>query len=130
MNISKIKIVAIFGALAVILGAFGAHALKPLLNDAQTDVFRTATLYHFVHLMPMLVIAFLPSSSKVLHWSFYLFLAGIICFSGSLYLLSTKHLIGGEYWNIVGPITPLGGLLFIAGWLNLIFIAHGINRGL
>ncbi|MFN8339152.1 MAG: DUF423 domain-containing protein [Saprospiraceae bacterium] len=74
MNISKIKIVAIFGALAVILGAFGAHALKPLLNDAQTDVFRTATLYHFVHLMPMLVIAFLPSSSKVLHWEFLLIL--------------------------------------------------------
>lgn len=120
MNTSKIKIVAIMGAFAVILGAFGAHALKPNLNDAQTDVFRTAILYHFVHLMPMLVISILSSSSKVLHVSFYLFLAGIICFSGSLYLLSTKHLLGGEFWQVVGPITPIGGLLFIAGWLNLL----------
>ena len=119
MNTSKIKIVSILGALAVVLGAFGAHSLKPHLNDAQAEVFRTATMYHFVHLMPMMVIAFLSKTSKALHWSYYLFLAGIICFSGSLYLLSTKHMIGGEFWHIVGPITPVGGLLFIAGWLNL-----------
>ncbi len=116
---NKIRIVALLGAFAVGIGAFGAHGLKPFLDLVQTETFRTATLYHFVHIMPMMLIALLSSNSKVMHLSFYLFLTGIICFSGSLYLLSTKHLYGGDMWNFVGPITPIGGLLFIAAWLNL-----------
>lgn len=117
---NKIKIVAILGALAVGVGAFGAHGLKPFLDANQTETFKTATLYHFVHIMPMLLLALWPGKSKVTNLSFYLFLAGILCFSGSLYLLSTKHLYGGDVWNFVGPVTPIGGVLFIAGWLNLL----------
>ncbi|MBK7805779.1 MAG: DUF423 domain-containing protein [Saprospiraceae bacterium] len=117
---NKIKIVAILGALAVGIGAFGAHGLKPFLDANQTETFKTATLYHFVHIMPMLLLALWTKESKVTKLSFYLFLAGILCFSGSLYMLSTKHLYGGDVWNFVGPITPIGGVLFIAGWLNLL----------
>ena len=116
---TKIKIVALLGALAVGIGAFGAHGLKPYLDLSQTETFRTATLYHFVHILPMMFIALMPSKSKVANLSFYLFFVGTVCFSGSLYLLSTKHLLGGDAWSFVGPITPVGGLLFILGWLNL-----------
>jgi uncharacterized membrane protein YgdD (TMEM256/DUF423 family) len=117
---NKIIIVAILGALAVGIGAFGAHGLKPFLDTNQSDTFKTATLYHFVHIIPMLILALWPKESKVADLSFYLFLIGILCFSGSLYILSSKHLIGGDVWNFAGPVTPVGGILFMAGWLNLI----------
>jgi len=121
---NKIKIVAILGALGVGIGAFGAHGLKPYLDAAQTETFKTATLYHFIHIVAMLTIAMNSTSSKVNNLSFYLFLAGVVCFSGSLYILSTRHLYGGDTWNFVGPITPIGGLLFIFGWLNLLRVKH------
>jgi uncharacterized membrane protein YgdD (TMEM256/DUF423 family) len=126
MNI-HIKIVAFAGALAVGLGAFAAHGLKPLLDTAQIDTFKTGSFYHFVHVLAMLVIALISGEFKNIHRSFYLFLAGIICFSGSLYILSTKHLYGGDMWNFVGPITPIGGLFFIMGWLNLAFVKKEIK---
>jgi uncharacterized membrane protein YgdD (TMEM256/DUF423 family) len=115
-----LKIVAILGALAVGIGAFGAHGLKPLLSTIQMETFKTASLYHFVHVLPMLMIAFYNKEQKVLNQCFTLFFAGILCFSGSLYIISTKHLIGGDVWNFVGPITPVGGLFFILGWLNFL----------
>lgn len=121
---NKIKIVAILGALGVGIGAFGAHGLKPYLDAAQTETFKTATLYHFIHIVAMLSIAMNSTRSKVNNLSFYLFLAGVVCFSGSLYILSTRHLYGGDTWNFVGPITPIGGLLFIFGWLNLLRVKH------
>ncbi|MBK7699950.1 MAG: DUF423 domain-containing protein [Saprospiraceae bacterium] len=121
---NKIKIVAILGALGVGIGAFGAHGLKPYLDVAQTETFKTATLYHFIHIVAMLTIAMNSTRSKVNNLSFYLFLAGVVCFSGSLYILSTRHLYGGDTWNFVGPITPIGGLLFIFGWLNLLRVKH------
>ena len=121
---NKIKIVAILAALGVGIGAFGAHGLKPYLDVAQTETFKTATLYHFIHIVAMLTIAMNSTKSKVNNLSFYLFLAGVVCFSGSLYILSTRHLYGGDTWNFVGPITPIGGLLFIFGWLNLLRDKH------
>ena len=121
---NKIKIVAILGALGVGIGAFGAHGLKPYLDVAQTETFKTATLYHFIHIVAMLTIAMNSTRSEVNNLSFYLFLAGVVCFSGSLYILSTRHLYGGDTWNFVGPITPIGGLLFIFGWLNLLRVKH------
>lgn len=117
---SEIKIVSLLGMAAVTIGAFGAHGLKPLLDDGQLETFKTGTLYHLVHVVVMLVLARSKSNSSVLKRSYYLFLVGVICFSGSLYILSTKHLIGGDIWNFVGPITPLGGLFMILGWANLL----------
>ncbi len=115
------KIVAILGVVAVSVGAFGAHGLEPYLDAKQIVTFKTASLYHYIHLLVMLVLAFkLSSPNKVLQTSYWLFFAGIIMFSGSLYILSIKDLVGGDVWNIVGPITPIGGLLFILGWVNLL----------
>lgn len=121
INIKR-AIVAIMGALAVGIGAFGAHGLKPLLDFSQIETLKTATLYHFIHVLAMLVLVLYKNKDKAATQSFFLFLGGIICFSGSLYIISTRHLIGGDVWHFVGPITPVGGLLFILGWLNLVRI--------
>ena len=121
MNV-QLKITAFFGATAVGLGAFAAHGLKPILDPGQMETFKTGVLYHFVHVLVMLVLSLYANTNKVSIRSFYLFSAGIICFSGSLYVLSTKHLYGGDMWNFIGPITPVGGVLFILGWLNLALI--------
>ena len=116
-----LSIVAVVGVFAVALGAFGAHGLEHHLDAKQIATFKTASMYHYIHLRAMMVIAFqLKEKNKVLKFSFWAFLIGIAFFSGSLYLLSTKNLIGGDVWNILGPITPLGGLVFILGWANLI----------
>ena len=99
--------------LAVALGAFGAHALKgTLVANAMTDVWNKAVLYHFVHALALLVLAALPGASRAVSG---LFVAGIVFFSGSLYLLALTNV----KW--LGAITPLGGLCFLAGWFSLIF---------
>lgn len=112
MNMLLFRIAAGLGFLAVGLGAFGAHALKGALqtNDT-TEVWKTAVLYHFVHALALLVLAVLPGASRA---AAGLFLAGIVLFSGSLYLLALTNI----KW--LGAVTPLGGLCFLAGWLALI----------
>lgn len=121
-----IKIAAFIGALAVVVGAFGAHALAPHMSEAQVQNFKTASMYHFVHAIVLLVLGFynLSHPHKVIKVSFGLMALGTLFFSGSLYLLSTKQLIGGDIWAFLGPVTPIGGLLLIAGWLNLIRLKH------
>jgi len=99
--------------LAVTFGAFGAHALKSRLDEHALGVFQTAVQYHFYHSLALLavgVIALSQPQTALLRSSGYLFLVGIVVFSGSLYLLS----MSGLRW--LGAITPLGGLAFIAGW--------------
>ena len=115
-----LKITAITGALALAVGAFGAHGLKPLMDAAQQETFRTGSLYHFFHALALLMISFTAGNSKILYQSFYLFLVGIILFSGSLYLLSTCHIFMVGACRFLGPITPIGGLFYLAGWLNLL----------
>jgi len=116
-----IRIAAFLGALAVVLGAFGAHGLKALLEPEQLETFKTGILYHFIHTLAMLgiVVLFNYHPSKVIQQSFVLFFAGILLFSCSLYLLSCKDILGVQHWTFLGPITPIGGLCFILAWLNL-----------
>ncbi|MBK8227911.1 MAG: DUF423 domain-containing protein [Flavobacteriales bacterium] len=117
---------ALLMAAAVGLGAFGAHGLKPHLSPDQEAVWATAVQYHFIHAIGLLVLgAFagrLPATP--IRWIARLLMAGIVFFSGSLYLLSTRELIGldgiGPY---LGPVTPLGGLCFMAAWLVLFITA-------
>lgn len=122
MDNIKIKVIGIIGAFAISISAFGAHMLKHHLNTIQTETYRTASLYLFIHLIGMLIITLNEKTNRnqVLNLTFTFFLIGIVLFSGSLYILSIKHLIGGDHWNFVGPLTPLGGLAFIIGWLNMI----------
>jgi uncharacterized membrane protein YgdD (TMEM256/DUF423 family) len=107
---------AIMAALAVILGAFGAHALKAILTPDQLQTFEVGVRYHFYHALALLLTGMLYKEfpGKGLLWAGNLFIAGIILFAGSLYLLSTM-----DGLKKLGMITPLGGACFIAGWLLL-----------
>ena len=107
---------AISGMLAVAFGAFGAHALKNRLDDYALGVFETAVQYHFYHSLALLAVGILAISqphTALLRSSGILFLVGLVIFSGSLYVLSLTGV------RVLGAITPLGGLAFIAGWACL-----------
>jgi len=111
--ITPIRIAALFGACGVALGAFGSHGLRPLLEANQTmEVWRTASVYHLMHAMVLLALAGFVERRRL---SIGLFASGILIFSGSLYVLAVSQL----KW--LGAITPLGGLLLIAGWVSLAF---------
>lgn len=116
-------IAAVFGGLAVALGALGAHALKNSLSLEQLQTFETAVKYQMYHAIVILVIAafYNYAPSKLLMYAANLFSIGILFFSGSLYLLSLKNVIGLTNTSIIGPITPLGGLFLIAGWIVMLF---------
>ena len=110
------KTLAIAGALlalATVLGAFGAHALKAHLPADRLQVYETAVRYHFLHSLGLLAIGILLRSmdGELLRWSAILVLAGVILFSGSLYLLT----FGAP--RFLGVITPIGGLALIGGWI-------------
>jgi len=114
-----ITLAAISGALAVVAGAFGAHGLKARLEPAQLEAWVTATQYHLVHSLVLLALAlFAAHSGKSIKWPASLFSVGILLFSGSIYLLVLTKL------RFLGPITPIGGLLLILGWLSLIRLGH------
>ena len=109
---------ALLGSLSVAAGAFAAHGLKQILSPDTLQIFETAVRYQFYHVFALLVTGILYQNfpGKLLGWAGNLFIAGIILFSGSLYLLCcVKHLQLNMLW--IGAITPLGGLCFIAGWI-------------
>jgi len=108
-----LAIAGVLMALATILGAFGAHALKAHLAADKLQVYETAVRYHFLNALGLLVIGVLLRSmdGELLRWSAVLILTGVILFSGSLYLLT----FGGP--RLLGIITPLGGLVLILGWI-------------
>lgn len=120
MNKQIILTASLFGVLAVIAGAFGAHALAAVLHPKQMDVWHTAVQYQFYHVFALLFLATLTRfKNNMVLTTYYLFSSGIILFSGSLYLLACRDILGWGWLTMVGPVTPLGGLLFIAGWVTL-----------
>jgi uncharacterized membrane protein YgdD (TMEM256/DUF423 family) len=117
VNANLFRAAAAFGFLAVALGAFGAHALKgTLIANGMTDVWNKAVFYHFIHALVLLILATLPGTQRLVS---ALFGAGILVFSGSLYLLALTNI----RW--LGAITPIGGLCFLAGWLWLVISPPG-----
>lgn len=106
-------------AIAVILGAMGAHSLKGKITPENLDAFKTGVTYHFYHSLALILIAILMETFKkpALKISAILFVIGIFCFSGSIYCLTTM-----ENVSFLGPITPIGGLFFIAGWITTFII--------
>lgn len=113
---------AVNAAIAVAFGAFGAHALKEKLSAHYLAVWETAVQYQMFHALGLIAIGILMSSSLMgaipqLNWAGYLLLIGTIIFSGSLYLLSLTGI------GVLGAITPIGGVAFIAGWIMLIVAA-------
>ena len=117
MNHFWISMGAMMGALGVILGAFGAHALKDSLDNYSLDIYQKAVFYQFIHAIALILTGLIQHQFQQLNlgiaqWSFFL---GIIIFSGSLYILA----VSGVKW--MGAITPIGGVAFIVGWVWLSF---------
>lgn len=98
-------------ALAVILGAFAAHALKSMLDEYSTDIYKTGNFYHFIHALALIMVGVLQQQFDLdLTISGFSFFIGMVLFSGSLYSIALTGVKG------LGAITPIGGLLFIIGW--------------
>jgi len=114
---------AVLLALAVGLGAFGAHGLRGRLDEYATGIYEKAVFYHFVHALGLLATSILARfghlSATAGSASSWLLAGGILFFSGSLYLLA----VTGQRW--LGAVTPLGGVMFIAGWLVLAWSVAG-----
>lgn len=113
---------AIFGGLAVLFGAFGAHALKKKFTEDQLASFETGVRYQFYHAIVLLVLGLsFPLSNGIGEWMVWCFIIGIFLFSFSIYGLCISSSLGKKF-KILGPITPLGGLFLLTGWvLMLVF---------
>ena len=123
-----IQLAALNGALAVMIGAFGAHALKARLTPELLSVYETGVQYHFWHSLALLAVgllAFQLPDSRALMASGIAFIVGIILFSGSLYLLASTDIRQLGFMP-VGLITPFGGVSFIIGWLLLLISSFRI----
>jgi len=120
MNRNFLIIASLFGCTAVMLGAFGAHTLKELINENSLRIYEKGVSYQFYHTFALFITAILfeKYNLKCIKWAGYCFIAGILLFSGSLYLLAMGDLIGINK-SFIGPITPLGGACFITGWICL-----------
>ena len=121
---NQASISAIILALGIISGALGAHSLENHLNTEQLSIWNKAVLYHLIHGLGLLIVSIITKiyNNINLKWCFYLLFAGIILFSGSLYLIALNNGIFGEIQFLkkaLIPITPIGGLCFIAGWILL-----------
>ena len=128
MNRRIILTASFFGAVAVILGAFGAHGLKNLLSADELAIWTKGIEYQFYHTFALLFLStFNRFRTKLVDLSYLCFTVGIVFFSGSLYLLATRSITHLTFVNIIGPITPIGGLLLISGW-GLLFFAALKNR--
>ena len=110
-----LTVAAISGLLAVALGAFGAHGLKAIISPEMLEVYKTGVQYQFYHTFALLAVGILMNfnQSKALKWSAYLFITGMILFSGSLYVLAISGV------KALGVITPFGGITWIAAWILL-----------
>lgn len=122
-NLDK-KIVASSGILAAVaigLGAFGAHGLKDVISAQALNTFETGVRYQMYHSLALLIIGLatsIPANTR--NWVFRFFVFGIILFSGSIYILSLKEIVTFNL-AFLGPITPIGGLLLILGWFRLVY---------
>ena len=112
---------ALLGATAVAIGAFGAHGLKPMLTEYQITIFEKGVQYQFYHTLAIVAVGILLQNAPENPWlkrAGWLFVAGIAGFSGSLYLLACRDILAFPVtW--AGPVTPLGGLCFLAAWVIL-----------
>ena len=127
MQKTFLKLGALLGALSVILGAFGAHALKAIISEKSLATFETGVRYQFYHVIALLItgILYKEFTNNFLLWAGRLFFLGVLLFSGSLYFLTFIEI--GELNSLkwIGAITPIGGVCFIFGW---IFLTIGISK--
>lgn len=121
MHKTYLSIAALLGAIAVALGAFGAHGLKKIVPAETVTTFQTGVQYQVYHVFALLATAILFERfpNKWVRWAGASFIAGIILFSGSLYLLAALKAADKVGMKGIGIITPIGGIFFILGWLFL-----------
>ena len=123
---AKLHIVTggLLGLSSVLLGAFGAHGLRNLVSAASISSWQTGVSYQMFHALALLIIGLWlrQGGAKLLNWAAILFSLGVLTFSGSIYLLVLFQV------SWIGPITPLGGLLLIAGWLCLCLAALKLDE--
>ncbi|HTG66067.1 MAG TPA: DUF423 domain-containing protein [Flavobacterium sp.] len=121
MDKKTIATAALLGMIAIILGAFGAHALKEILSTNQLNTFETGVRYQMYHALFLLFIGLLPVlNSKTKKIIYNLVLFGVLLFSGSIYLLATNGLTPIDF-RVIGFVTPIGGLLLISAWAVLLY---------
>jgi uncharacterized membrane protein YgdD (TMEM256/DUF423 family) len=129
---------------SVALGAFGAHALKSIVSKEQVAIFETGVRYQFLHAIALIALSLygqlnikglnnegLHNEGRAIHkgykWAAIFFIAGVFMFSGSLYLLTFRDFIPSTMVSFIGPITPLGGVSFIAGWMSWLRVLMSDN---
>ena len=124
MHKGFLKTAFILGAISVAMGAFGAHTLKDMVSERVLITFETAVRYQFYHLFALLAVGILYKDFKnrFMKAAGWFFIAGILLFSGSLYMLCYVQATVQPGYKWIGPITPLGGLCFIIGWI-IMFLA-------
>ena len=121
MDKKIISTAAFLGMLAIILGAFGAHALKKVLSIEQLSTFETGVKYQMYHALLLLFIGLTDKITDNIKSKIYnLIIIGVILFSGSIYLLATKNITNLDF-SIIGVATPIGGVFLIAGWSLLFY---------
>ena len=113
----------VLAGLAVALGAFGAHGLKKLVDAETVAVYQTGVQYQMYHALALIALGILAQriENTWINYAGFFFIGGIVLFSGSLYLLSSFKAMNKTVPSFVYPITPLGGILFILGWIFLLF---------
>ena len=112
----------ILGLIAVVFGAFGAHALKKILTPEYLESFQTGVRYQIIHAVVLLFLFLVIEKyqSKKMIIAAHLIFYGVLLFSGSIYILTLKNILGIEILKFAGPITPIGGVLLILGWIFII----------
>ncbi|WP_285009059.1 DUF423 domain-containing protein [Pedobacter faecalis] len=123
MNKQILVAASLLGALSVVLGAFGAHGLRSLISEAELATWAKAVEYQFYHTLVLLFLSKSGNRSTLVRWCYRCFVSGIVLFSGSLYLLATRSATGFAFASYLGPVTPIGGVLLIVGWLMLFLSA-------
>jgi uncharacterized membrane protein YgdD (TMEM256/DUF423 family) len=130
MNKNYVIAAAVFGGLGVALGAFGAHGLQGMTSDEKIlHGFQTAVQYQVYHALALLALAGLAGklNERWLKFAAVFFIIGTVLFSGSLYLITFLKIQESPATRFAGPVTPLGGLFFIAGWISLLVAAYKKN---
>lgn len=122
MHKGFLRTASLLGALAVAMGAFGAHALRGRVPDVAINTFETGVRYQFYHVLALIMLAIIHKDfrNKWILLSGNLFVAGIALFSGSLYLLTFFSATSNPAFRWIGIVTPFGGLAFIGGWFCLL----------
>ncbi len=127
----------VFSLVAVLLGAFGAHSLKSYVLTDRVTIFETGVRYQFIHAMALIALSIFGSQNqavegeqKGLGWAARFFIIGIFCFSGSLYLLVLSTIFNFSWTSFLGPITPIGGLFFMLGWMSWLRVVfkHKVDK--